>query len=137
MRITTELAFAFAILISLAYWIGGGWVISTFISDPEARTVALAYLPYCALVPLIGVLAYQFDGFLLGATRGQALRSAAAVVTVFYIPLDLLLRDAHGNTGVWLAFLGMFVVRVAAHGWFLPGLIRQTADQPQPPLPQS
>ena len=137
MRITTELAFAFAILISLAYWIGGGWVISTFISDPEARTVALAYLPYCALVPLIGVLAYQFDGFLLGATRGQALRSAAAVVTVIYIPLDLLLRDAHGNTGVWLAFLGMFVVRVAAHGWFLPGLIRQTADQPQPPLPQS
>ena len=98
--------------------------------------VALAFLPYCALVPVIGVLAYQLDGFLLGATRGQALRTAAAIVTVIYIPLDLMMRDQFGNTGVWLAFLGMFIVRVAAHGWFLPSLIRATSDQRQQP-PQS
>ncbi len=136
MRITTELAFAFAVLVGALYWFGGGWVISTFISDDEARLVALAFLPYCALVPVIGVLAYQLDGFLLGATRGQALRTAAAIVTLIYIPLDLLLRAQFGNTGVWLAFLGMFVVRVIAHGWFLPGLMRATTDQPpQPPQP--
>ena len=136
MRITTELAFAFAVLVGALYWFGGGWVISTFISDYEARLVALAFLPYCALVPVIGVLAYQLDGFLLGATRGQALRTAAAIVTLVYIPLDLVLRAQFGNTGVWLAFLGMFVVRVIAHGWFLPGLMRATTDQPpQPPQP--
>ena len=136
MRITTELAFAFAILVSALYWVGGSWVISTFISDAEARSVALTFLPYCALVPVIGVLAYQLDGFLLGATRGQALRTAAAVVTLVYIPLDLIMRDQFGNTGVWLAFLGMFVVRVAAHGWFVPSLMRATSGQRQrPPQP--
>ena len=134
MRVTTELAVLFAVLISAAYWFGGGYLISTFISDAEAREVALAYLPYCALVPVIGVLAYQLDGFLLGATRGRALRIAATVVTVFYLPLDLLLRDAFGNTGVWTAFLGMFVIRVLAHAWFIPCLIRDATDPPQPPL---
>ncbi|MEL6724154.1 MAG: MATE family efflux transporter [Pseudomonadota bacterium] len=137
MRITTELALGFAVLISLAYWFGGGWVISTFISDPEARAVALAFLPYCALVPLIGVLAYQLDGFLLGATRGRALRIAAGVVTLIYLPLDLVMRDQFGNTGVWLAFLGMFVVRVIAHGWFVPGLMRAVSDPPPQPASQS
>ncbi|NQY14435.1 MAG: MATE family efflux transporter, partial [Henriciella sp.] len=132
MRLTTELALAFAVLISLAYWLGGGWIISNFIRDEDARLVALTFLPYCALVPIIGVLAYQLDGFLLGATRGRALRIAAGIVTLIYIPLDLILRDAFGNTGVWLAFLGMFVIRVIAHGWFLPGLMRATADPPQP-----
>lgn len=133
MRITTELAFAFAILVSALYWLGGGWVISRFISDEEARSVALAFLPYCALVPIIGVLAYQLDGFLLGATRGRALRIAAGFVTIIYIPLDLIMRDQFGNTGVWLAFLGMFIVRVIAHGWFLPSLMRATEDPPQSP----
>jgi len=137
MRLTTELALAFAVLISLAYWLGGGWIISNFIRDEDARLVALTFLPYCALVPIIGVLAYQLDGFLLGATRGRALRIAAGIVTLIYIPLDLILRDAFGNTGVWLAFLGMFVIRVIAHGWFLPGLMRATADPPQPLQQQS
>lgn len=136
-RITTELALGFAILITGAYWFGGGWIISSFISDLEARSVALAYLPYCALVPLIGVLAYQLDGILLGATRGRALRIAACIVVLIYIPLDLILRDAFGNTGVWIAFLGMFVIRVFAHGWFLPGLLRETKEQTQPPLQQT
>lgn len=133
MRITTELAFGFAILISAAYWFGGGWMIATFISDLEARSVALSYLPYCALVPLIGVLAYQLDGFLLGATRGRALRIAAGVVLLVYVPMDLVMRDAFGNTGVWLAFLSMFIVRVIAHAWFLPSLMRASASPP--PLP--
>ncbi|MEM9375009.1 MAG: MATE family efflux transporter [Pseudomonadota bacterium] len=137
MRITTELAIGFAVLISLIYWSGGGWVIARFISDPDARAVALAFLPYCAFIPIIGVLAYQFDGFLIGATRGQALRIAATIVALIYLPLDLFLRDCLGNTGVWLAFLGMFLVRVLAHGWFLPGLIRATEDLRRPPLPQS
>jgi len=137
MRITTELAVVFAVLFSLVYWFGGGAIIQRFISDPEARAVALSYLPYCALVPLAGVFAYQFDGFLLGATQGRALRTAAIIVMLVYVPLDIFMRGAYGNTGVWLAFLGMFLVRVAAHGWFIPALLNSNADPAQPPLEPS
>lgn len=133
MRITTELAFAFGALISLAYFFGGTVLIERFVSDLEARDAALAYLPYCAAVPIIGVAAFQLDGFFLGATQGRAMRNAAIFVTASYVVLDMFLRPAIGNTGVWLAFLGMYVLRAGALGWYLPSLMQATSDQRQPP----
>lgn len=134
MRLTTELALAFGLLISLAYLIGGAAIIENFVSDVEARNAALAFLPYCAAVPIMGVAAYQLDGFFLGATQGRAMRNAAIVVTLAYVGLDLLLRPWLGNAGVWLAFLGMYVLRAGALGFYVPSLMRAT-DQPRP-LPQ-
>lgn len=136
MRVTTELAFAFGAVISLLYLIGGGLLIETFVSDLDAREAALAYLPYCAAVPVIGVAAYQLDGFFLGATQGLAMRNAAIVVTLAYVSLDLVLRPAFGNAGVWTAFLGMYVFRAAALSWYVPSLMRATADpHRRPPQP--
>lgn len=135
MRVTTELAFGFGIVISVLYLIVGGALIETFVSDAEARQAALAYLPYCAAVPVIGVAAYQLDGFFLGATQGRAMRNAAVVVTLAYVALDLALRPMFGNAGVWLAFLGMYVFRASALGWYLPSLMRASAGPP-PPQPQ-
>ena len=137
MRLTSELAFAFGAVIALAYLFGGAAIIERFVSDVEARDAALAFLPYCAAVPLIGVAAFQLDGFFLGATQGRAMRNAAIVVTVAYVALDLTLRPIWGNTGVWLAFLGMYVFRAAALGYYLPSLMRATAGRRQQPQPQS
>lgn len=137
MRLTTELALAFGILISLAYLFAGAALIENFVSDAEARAAALAYLPYCAAVPFIGVAAFQLDGFFLGATQGKAMRNAAVVVTVAYVALDLALRPVFGNTGVWLAFLGMYVLRAGALGYYLPSLMRATENPHQPPLTQT
>lgn len=132
MRLTTELALVFGALISALYLFGGAMLIEGFIADPDARGAALAFLPYCALVPILGVAAYQLDGFFLGATQGRAMRNASVITTIAYIALDLLLRPAFGNAGVWLAFLAMYIFRAATLGWYLPSLMRATADQPQP-----
>lgn len=134
MRVTSELALGFGAVISMAYLIGGAGLISLFVVDIEARDAALAYLPYCAAVPLIGVAAYQLDGFFLGATQGRAMRNAGIIATVGYVTLDIILRSAFANTGVWLAFLGMYVCRAGALGLYLPSLMRATAD---PRSPQS
>ena len=133
MRVTSDLAFAFGAVISALYLFGGAAVISRFVSDVEAREAALAFLPYCAAVPLLGVAAFQLDGFFLGATQGRAMRNAGIVSTLAYVGLDLLLRPLYQNTGVWLAFLGMYVLRAGALGAELPSLMRATEDQPQPP----
>ena len=135
MRVTTDLALAFGAIISLLYLVGGSAIISRFVSDVEARNAALAFLPYCAAVPLIGVAAFQLDGFFLGATQGRAMRNAGVITTVAYVGLDILLRHWLGNSGVWLAFLGMYVLRAVALGAYLPSLMRATADQP--PQPQT
>lgn len=123
-RLTSEFAIGSAILISALYFFGGGWVIETFIRDEEARAAALHYLPYCALVPLIGVAAFQLDGIFIGTTQGRALRNAGLAVAVVYVATDLLLRGS-GNSGVWIAFLAMFVYRAIGLGLYLPTLIKE------------
>ncbi len=137
MRLTTELALLFGVLISVAYLFAGTALIERFVSDIEARDAALSYLPYCAAVPFIGVAAFQLDGFFLGATQGKAMRNAAIVVTLAYVALDLILRPAFGNAGVWIAFLGMYILRAAALGYYLPSLMRATANPLQQPQTQS
>ncbi len=124
MRLTSEFALISGAAFALTYFFAGGWVIETFIRDEEARAAALAYLPYCALVPLIGIVPWQLDGLFLGTTQGRALRNAGVIVAVLYIGTDLILRPAFGNTGVWTAFLLMYLYRAAALGVYVPGLFR-------------
>jgi len=121
--LTTEFALVCGTLISLAYWLGGGWILETFIRDDEARAVALAYLPWCAAAPLLGLAAWQLDGLFLGTTQGRALRNAGVISAALYISADMLLRPAFGNTGVWMAFLLMYVFRAGALGLYVPGLL--------------
>ncbi|WP_084399195.1 MATE family efflux transporter [Henriciella aquimarina] len=135
MRLTTEMAFLFGALISLAYFTAGGWIIQSFVSDAEARAIAQSYLPFCALIPLIGLPSWQLDGFFLGATQGRALRNAGVAACLLYVGTDFLLRPAFGNTGVWSAFLTMYVWRAVALGVYLPSLIRQTVSGTPPPQP--
>ena len=138
MRLTSEFALCFGALIALSYLIGGGWIIERFIKDEEARAAALAYLPFCAVVPFIGVPAWQLDGFFLGATRGRAIRIAGLVSAFAYVGADLVLRPAYGNGGVWSAFLAMYLFRAASLAWFMPAFLRETSrDQSRQPLPQN
>jgi multidrug resistance protein, MATE family len=125
MRLTSEFALIAGGAFALAYYVGGGWVITSFVRDVEAREAALAYLPYCALVPLIGIAPWQLDGLFLGTTQGRALRNAGVTVAVLYIATDMILRPAYGNAGVWTAFLLMYLYRAAALGIYVPGLFRR------------
>ncbi len=127
MRVTSELALAFGVIIALLFYTVGPTLITWTVADPEARAVALAYLPYCATVPALGVPAWQLDGAFLGATAGRALRTAAVIATTVYIGLDLLLAPRMGNTGVWIAFVSMYLVRAVALGAHWPGLLRGVA----------
>ncbi len=127
MRLTTEFAVLFGALISLIYLAGGCAVIDAFIADPEARAAAMAYLPFCAAVPLLGVAAWQLDGLFIGTTQGKALRNSGVIVAILYISADMLLRPAYGNAGVWAAFLMMYVFRAAALGTYVPGMLRRMA----------
>ncbi len=124
MIVTTHLSLGGGAVLALIYLLAGPSLLETVIRDDEARGVAMAFLPFCAAVPLLGVPAWQFDGFFLGATRSRALRDAALLSTTAYVVTDLLLRPAFGNTGLWSAFVIFYLYRAAALGLFLPALIK-------------
>lgn len=129
MAVTTQLAVAAGALFAAGFYFGGGPLIRAFVADPAARAVALDFLPWCAVVPLVGVPAWQLDGLFLGATRGKALRNAAVVATALYIGLDLGLRP-WGNLGAWSAFVVMYALRAGALAVGLPALRRSVDSQP-------
>jgi len=131
MRVTTELAFGFALAFALLFYFGGDAVITALVEDDDTRRAALAYLPYCAAVPLVGVFAFQLDGIFLGTTQGPAVRNAGVIAAVLYVASDVVLRGALDNHGVWLAFLAMYVLRAAALGAYLPRLMRATRAAPE------
>lgn len=124
MRVTSELALVCAVLFSLLFWLGGGAVIHAFILDPAAREAALAYLPWCAAVPVIGVAAWQLDGLFLGTTQGPAVRNAGMLAMAAYIATDIALAPAFGNAGVWAAFLLSYAYRAGALALYWPRLLQ-------------
>ena len=124
-RITTELALLFAVTIAIVYWFVGSIIIDLAISDTDAQSVAVAYLPYCALIPIIGLAAWQLDGLFLGVTKGHVLRYAGIVAAISYLLTDLLLRPVYGNVGLWFAFIMMYVYRAVFLGAFVPALLRE------------
>ena len=97
-----------------------------------AQAAALAYLPWCAAVPFLGIAAWQLDGLFLGTTQGRALRNAGILSAILYIGADLMLRPQMGNAGVWTAFLLMYLFRATALGLYVPGLFRDLSRRLQP-----
>ena len=114
----------FVLFFVLLFATAGALAIQHLVADPEARAVALAYLPYTALAPLVGFASWQLDGILLGALRGRALRNAAILATGSYIGLDLLARP-FGNHGLWVAFLAFYLFRAA---YLVPALLALLRD---------
>jgi len=83
---------------------------------PPVRTLAYACLPYLAVLPLIGVWSYLFDGLFVGATRAREMRDTMLFATAVFVTLAIALRPL-GNHGLWLAFLGFMAVRSIAMAW--------------------
>lgn len=130
-RLTSELAFGFALLMTLGFAFGGEAFIQTMTTDEATRTTAREFILWCALVPLIGAPSWQLDGLMIGATRGALMRNAMIAALLIYLALDWVLRGAWGAHGLWLAFLAYYIARAGtlAVGW--PGLKRDFS-RPEP-----
>ncbi len=123
-RLAGEFSLLAGALLAVVFLVLGTPVIAFITSDPGVRAEAMRFLPFAALVPLIGMPSWLLDGIFIGATRGRALRNAGVLATAFYLAIDLALRD-QGNLGVWIAFSASYVLRAAALGAYLPGLLRE------------
>ena len=122
-KLTGEFSLVSGAAMALAFFLLGGPIIDLLTTDQTVRDIGRAFLPFVALVPLIGMPSWMLDGVFIGATRGKALRNAAVVATALYIALDLALRP-YGNLGVWIAMTASYVLRAGGLAFYLPGLMR-------------
>ena len=130
-RLTGEFSLAAGALLALVFWLTGDAIIALIATDPAVRAEAGRFLPFAALIPLVGMPSWLLDGIFIGSTAGRALRNAAVAATVLYLALDTALRPLD-NFGVWLAFAAGYVFRAIALGLHFPALLRTLP--PEPPL---
>jgi MATE family multidrug resistance protein len=122
-RLTFEFSFVSGLALALLFWSLGEVTIRFVTTDPAIRAVAAQYLPFAALIPLIGMPSWILDGIFIGATRGHALRNAGVLATLLYLATDLALRP-FGNLGVWLALCTSYLFRAGSLALFIPSLLR-------------
>jgi MATE family multidrug resistance protein len=128
-RLTSLWAVGFSLAVALAAFVGGGMFID-FVSTNEAiRSYARAYLPYAALTPLLGALAFEFDGVYIGATWTREMRNLMLLALALYLTASFALRPL-GNAGLWIALLVFLAARSVGQMWLYPGLVRRSFATP-------
>jgi MATE family multidrug resistance protein len=113
------------ILFSAVYAVAGARFAASFSTDPAVVATTLAYVPWAALIPVLGVTSYVFDGVYIGATWTRAMLLTMGAACAVY-GLLLFALAGMGNHGLWLAFCLFMVVRAAGQAALLPRLRRAT-----------
>ena len=123
-RLTTEFSIIFAFLIGGLIYFGGPYFIAFLTKDPAVIESALRYLPYCALAPIIGFAAWQFDGIFIGTTKTREMRNAGIAAVIIYIAAHYTLLPL-GKDGIWIAFLIYYSARAITLAFYFPSIKKE------------
>ena len=99
--VSTVAAFWLSVACSAAILLSETPLVNVFTNVAEVRAVSHTHFIWAALLPLVGVLAYQMDGIFAGATEGAAMRNGMIVSASIYFALSGWAADSWGNHGVW------------------------------------
>jgi len=122
-RMTTWWAAAVAVLASIVALSFGPAIIDVLTVDETVRAAARIYLPWAALVPLVGVWCFQLDGIFIGATRAAEMRNAMLMSVAIFLAGWWLLRP-WGNHGLWAALYVHYAARTGTLLYYFPTLVR-------------
>ena len=111
---------------ALFFMFGGRFYVSLLTDIVEVREMALIFLPYLAVLPLVAVWSYLLDGLFIGATRAREMRNAMLIALALALPLGWMLLD-FGNHGLWLAFVVFMALRGLVLGGYAWRLTRREA----------
>ncbi|PIB25899.1 MATE family efflux transporter [Amylibacter kogurei] len=110
------------IVLSIAFWFGGGFLIALMAKSEPVQMAAQHYLPWMVIAPMIGVGAWMLDGVFIGATRTADMRNMMLISFAFYVVSILILLPAYGNHGLWASLMILNIVRTITLAWKYPAL---------------
>ncbi|WP_244629705.1 MATE family efflux transporter [Martelella limonii] len=125
-RLTTLWGIVMAVIVSATFFFTGPAVVALIAPIPETQALAQAYLPYAAIMPLVGVIAFQMDGVFIGATWSREMRNLMLVSLACYFAIWAVLQPLFGNHGLWIAMLAFQGVRSIVFRLMLPKLADRT-----------
>jgi len=111
-RATAQFSFWTATAATLAFALGGNYLVALLTGLAEVRATAASYLPWMVVMPLIAVWSYLLDGVFIGTTAVREMRNSIFIGLAVYLP-TWWLSQGFGNHGLWLAFTLFMFTRSA------------------------
>ncbi|MCB1480373.1 MAG: MATE family efflux transporter [Rhodobiaceae bacterium] len=110
-NLTVLWGFILAGILTTLLFVFGGAFIDLMTTNETVRETARTYLIWATLTPVVGVLAFQFDGVFIGATWSDDMRNMMLLSLAIYVALWKVAEPAFGNHGLWLALNGFLAAR--------------------------
>lgn len=123
---------AIALALGAALIIGGAPLIDHLTTDAGVRAASRDALHWAALIPVLGVAAYQLDGIYIGATRTADMRNMMILSAMAFFAAWHLLVPILGNDGRWLSLITLNIVRAGLLAIRYPALINDAFPEREP-----
>ncbi|MEQ3676964.1 MATE family efflux transporter [Pseudophaeobacter sp.] len=120
--ISSQWGMGCAVLLAVGFALGGPYLIDLMAKAPEVRVEARSYLIWAALLPIISVASYMYDGIYIGATWTGDMRRAMVQSVVIYVLVLFALVPLFGNHGLWAALVVLNLARAVTLGLRYPRL---------------
>ena len=118
------LAFVFALLISLIFYMLGEYMIEGLTTIPSVQNAGKEYLGWLVVMPLVSVLAFQFDGIFIGTTHLREMRNNMLISVLVYFGCLAITLDMQ-NHGLWLSMSVFMAVRGITLSMGYPKIVKK------------
>jgi multidrug resistance protein, MATE family len=115
-----------ALAVSLLLWFAGPAIVDLMTTSDPVRQTARTFLIWAALFPIIGTLAYQFDGIFIGATWSRDMRNMMLLSVLAFLVAWFSLTPFFGNHWLWMALLVFLSARSITLYWRMRRLVPLT-----------
>ncbi len=120
--VTSQWGAGGAVLLGIAFAAGGPWLIDLMSTSPDVREAGRVFLIWAAVLPILSVASYMFDGIYIGATWTRDMRWAMLQSVAIYVAALLVLVPAFGNHGLWASLIVLNIARGVTLGLRYPRL---------------
>lgn len=106
-----------SVAFSAVYFAGGRYILGLLTSDHHIISLAVSYLGYTVVLPVVSYAAFLWDGIYIGATASRTLRNIMIAASLVFLGLSTAL-GAWANHGLWISLLAFLSIRGAGLTWF-------------------
>ena len=129
-RLTTAWAAVLAICIGSFYLILGEQILGLFSNQQEVLQMAVSFLPWMIIAPMISIWSFQLDGIFIGVGHTKEMRNAMLLSTLLYLALVWALLPLMGNHGLFLSLTLFMLLRAVTLGYYYPQISKAMVISP-------
>ncbi len=124
-RVAGLWAFIASLLYTALFWFAGDAITALLTNIESVRAATAQVMPLVALLPVVSVWCYHFDGVFIGATAARAMLLTMATAFVIYLMILSPMTDRWGLPGLWGAVLVFMAIRGIAQAAWYPFMLRK------------